>query len=456
MLSMSVDLATGRRWIGLGACAAVFGGVLQVPAPASQREAPGSARLVASPESGWPQWRGPRRDGISEEKGLAPAWLEGGPRVVWTANALGRGYSAPVIQGDRIWLTGDVDDELRIFALDLDGRPVWHTRNGAAWKGPYPGARASVAVSRGRLFHLNAHARVVCLEASSGRELWAVSLFEEFGGKNITWGMSECLLVDGERVIVTPGGTRALMAALDVRDGSTVWRSDPLRLGPSDPPRHERVAEPAGDTDNAGYTSPILVELAGRRILVSCSLRHAFGVDAETGELLWTRPLPTRFEVIASVPVLVGEGLFVTAPDAGGGRFYRLESRDGGVVPESVWNTALDTCHGGVVHVDGTLFGSWYRAGKGWAALDAGTGRVQYELADVPKGSILYADGRLYALSEEGEMLLLRPGEGEFVIEGRFRFVQGRVNDVWAHPVVWGKRMYLRYHERLVCYDIAG
>jgi hypothetical protein len=102
------------------------------------------------------------------------------------------------------------------------------------------------------------------------------------------------------------------------------------------------------------------------------------------------------------------------------------------------------------------LFGSWYRAGKGWAALDAGTGTVRYELRDVPKGSILYADGRLYALSEEGEMLLLRPGEGEFVVEGRFRFVQGRVNDAWAHPVVWGKRMYLRYHERLVCYDIAG
>ena len=126
------------------------------------------------------------------------------------------------------------------------------------------------------------------------------------------------------------------------------------------------------------------------------------------------------------------------------------------MAPALVWKTDLDTCHGGVVHVDGTVYGPWYRARKGWAALDAKTGAVRYELTDVPKGSLLYADGRLYALSEAGEMLLLRPGAGGFEVAGRFRFVEGRVDDVWAHPVIWRKRMYLRYHERLVCYDVAG
>ena len=452
MRGMSSILITGRIGVGLNACALAIGMLAtdRVGAGPAQTE----ARLVASAEPGWSQWRGPRRDGISDERGLAGTWPEGGPRVVWTAKELGRGYSAPVIQGERLWLTGDVEDELRIFALDLSGKPAWEARNGEAWTGPYPGARASVAVSGGRLFHMNAHARVVCLDAATGQELWGVSLFEEFGGKNITWGISECLLVDGDRVIVTPGGTRALMAALDVRDGSTVWSSGPLRLGASDPPRHERVAEPAGDTDNAGYVSPVLIEMAGRRILVSCSLRHSFGVDAATGELLWTRPLPTRFGVIAAVPVLVGNSIFVTAPDAGGGRMYELGRAADGVLPELKWRTDLDTCHGGLVHVDGTLFGSWYRARKGWAALDAETGAVRYEMADVPKGSLLHADGRLYALSEAGAMLLLKPGDSGFEVKGRFEFVEGRVSDVWAHPVVWGKRMYLRYHERLVCYDI--
>jgi outer membrane protein assembly factor BamB len=340
--------------------------------------------------------------------------------------------------------------------MDLAGKPVWQAVNGASWRGQYPGARASVAVSEGRLFHMNAHAQVACFDAATGRELWAVNLFDEFGGKNITWGISECVLVDGGKVIVTPGGTRALMVALDVRDGTAVWRSGPLRLGASDLPRHERVAEPAGDTDNAGYASPILIEVGGRRLIVSCSLRHVFGVDAATGELLWTRPLPTRFSVIAAQPVLYNNGIFVTAPDAGGGRYYRFRDGADGVLPELVWRSELDTCHGGVVHVDGLLIGSWYRARKGWAALDASTGTVRYELPGVPKGSLLYADGRIYALSEAGEMLLLKPGDGEFVVTGRFEFVEGRASDVWAHPVIWGKRLYLRHHERLVCYDIAG
>jgi hypothetical protein len=165
--------------------------------------------------------------------------------------------------------------------------------------------------------------------------------------------------------------------------------------------------------------------------------------------------MPTRFDVIAAVPVLVGDAIFVTAPDAGGGRLYQLGQELEGMTPGLRWKTELDTCHGGVVHVDGRLFGAWYRARKGWAALDASTGAVRYELTDVPKGSLLYADDRLYALSEEGEMLLLRPGENDFAVAGRFEFVGGRVTDVWAHPVVWGKRLYLRYHERLVCYDIA-
>lgn len=417
---------------------------------------PSEARLVASPEPGWPQWRGPRRDGISDETGLVTAWPEGGPPVIWSATNLGRGYSAPVVQGNRLFVTGDVEDALRISALDLAGHAIWQVTNGAAWKGPYPGARSSVVLRQGRLFHMNAHARVVCLDLQTGRELWAVSLFDEFGGRNIQWGISECLMVDGDRLIVTPGGTRALMAALDVRDGSVVWHSEPLRLGASDPPRHERVSQPAGNTDNAGYVSPILVQMGGRRLIVSCSLRHVFGVDADTGELLWTRPLPTRFDVIAAVPVLIGNGIFVTAPDAGGGRMYRLDVRDGGVVPELMWNTELDTCHGGLVHVNGMLFGSWYRAAKGWAALDAATGTVRYELNDVPKGSLLYADGLLYALSEAGEMLLLKPGQTEFEVRGRFNFVEERASDVWAHPVIWEKRLYLRHHDRLVCYDVDG
>ncbi len=413
-----------------------------------------SARLIPSPESGWPQWRGPRRDGLCDETGLLPEWPADGPKRLWRTGELGRGYSAPIVTHGRIYLAGDVGDELHLFALDLEGRVVWRAKNGAAWRTPYPGARAICTYDEGRLYHENAHGRVACFDATTGAERWAVDLFDRFGGKNLTWAMSECLVVDGPRVIVTPGGTQALMAALDKQTGATLWTTEPLRLGQSDPPAHVRVAEPPGEADSASYASPILCEIGGRRQLVGCSLRHVFGVDADTGRLLWSRPIRTKYGVIAATPVLVGDAVFVTAPDTEDGGLYRLRVAAGRVEPEQLWTTKLDTCHGGVVFVDGALYGSWYRRDKGWACLDAGTGQIRYQTSDLAMGSVLYADGRLYCLSQEGEMALIQPGAGSFEFKGRFRLVPDRTSDAWTHPVICDRRLYLRYHEDLFCFDV--
>ncbi|MDD4870978.1 MAG: PQQ-binding-like beta-propeller repeat protein, partial [Kiritimatiellae bacterium] len=236
------------------------------------------ATLIASPEPGWPQWRGPRRDGICDETGLLQQWPEEGPKLVWKISGVGRGYSAPIVTGGRIYVAGDVGDELRIFAFDLDGKRIWQAKNGKSWKGQSPGSRASCTFSAGKIYHMNAHGRVVCLEAATGNEVWTVNVLERFEGKNITWGISENLLVDGNNVIVTPGGVKGLMVALDKKTGTTVWNSDALRLGKSDLSAHERVPTPAGEVDSAGYVSPLLFSLGGRRHLVSCSSRHIFGV----------------------------------------------------------------------------------------------------------------------------------------------------------------------------------
>ena len=165
------------------------------------------ATLIASPEQGWPQWRGPRRDNICDETGLLQQWPEEGPKLIWKISGLGRGYSAPIVTGGRIYIAGDVGDELHVFAFDLDGKQVWQAKNGRAWKGPSPGARASCTFSAGNLYHMNAHGRVACLDAATGREIWAVEVLERFEGKNITWALSENLLVDGNNVVVTAGGT---------------------------------------------------------------------------------------------------------------------------------------------------------------------------------------------------------------------------------------------------------
>ena len=408
------------------------------------------------PANDWPQWRGPRRDGVCDETGLLQSWPEGGPQSLWKSGDLGRGYSAPIVVGPRIYLTGDVGEELHVFALDLDGKPVWKSKNGRAWNGSHPGARASCTWSDGRLYHLNAHGRVACLGAASGAEVWSANILERFGGKVIQWALSECLLVDGPRVIVTAGGSKALLAALDKRTGETVWASAPLRLGETNLPAHERVMEPAGEPDNASYASPILLPFGQRRLIVGCSLRHVFGVDADTGELLWTRPMRTRYSVIATTPVRMGDAVFATAPDGDGGRLYRLRGDGGSVQVETAWRTELDCCQGGAVFAEGALFGAMYGQPKTLVQLDVATGAVQHEFKGLAKGPLLYADRRLYCVSEEGEVALLKAGPSGFETTGCFRLVPERKSDVWTHPVIANGRLYLRYHETLFCYDVRA
>jgi len=411
---------------------------------------------IASPDPGWPQWRGPRRDGRSLETNLASSWPEAGPPRLWTATNLGRGYSAPIISDGRIYLAGDVGRELHLFALDLEGRLLWRATNGVSWKNPYPGARASCALSNQRLFHMNAHGRVACLDPATGRELWSVNVIERFGGEVPTWALGECLLVDGPRLIVTPGGRDALMAALDVRTGEVVWATEPLRLNQTAHPSLQTLQGKPGETDTAGYGSPILVRWNERRLLIGCSLRHTFGVDADTGRLLWARPLQTRYNVVAATPVPCGDSFFVTAPDSSGGRLYGLRAEGENIIPVPRWTTPLDTCHGGQVLVDGRLYGSYYRAKKGWACLDAASGNTLHEFRNLAMGSVLAADGRLYCLSQEGELVLFEPAPNDLVIRGRMRIAPDSENDAWTHPVILDGRLYLRYHEQLHCYDVRA
>jgi outer membrane protein assembly factor BamB len=280
---------------------------------------------------------------------------------------------------------------------------------------------------------------------------------DRFDGKVPTWGIGENLLVDGKVVVVTPGGTRALMAGLDKTTGATIWTTEALRLGVAPSAAHERLGGPEGEIDNCGYGSPLLFSLGKRRLIASCSQRHAFGVDADTGQLLWTRPFPTRYLVIAATPVLVGDAVFVTAPDTeDGGKLFRIVERDGNLSVQTVWTTSLDTCHGGVINIREALYGALYRRGKGWACVDASTGALRYQLKDTVMGSILWADERLYCLSQDGEMVLLQPTADRFEVDGRFRLVAGRTTDVWTHPVILNRRLYLRYHDNLFCYDVQG
>ncbi len=413
-------------------------------------------RLVASKEPGWPQWRGPRRDGISDEKGLLQEWPEGGPRLLWSVGGLGRGWSSPIIVNGTIYITGDVGEDLVIFAFDLDGKEKWRSKNGRSWKGSYPGARGSCTYDEGKLYHINAHNRIACLDAADGKELWAVDLIQRFEGRNIMWAIAHHPLIDGPRVIVTPGGKKALMAALDKKTGETAWSSGPLVFERTAKFGGGELPQPVTEADGPGYSSPILFELEGRRHLVSCSARHAFGVDADTGKLLWTHPMPTRWEVLANTPTLYRDCVLVVASDSPG-KLLRIIVEDDNVRAEQVWTCDMDTCHGSAIALGDLFFGSWYRHYDGLGCIDALTGKTLHRTNELSMGSMLYADGRLYYLAQRGTMALIKPDPADFRIVGRFPFPGGdaRRNDVWAHPVVLDGRLYLRYHDKLSCYHVA-
>jgi outer membrane protein assembly factor BamB len=402
------------------------------------------ASLIAAQDDGWPQLRGPRRDGVSAERGLLASWPKEGPPRLWSATGIGRGFSSPVISAARLIITGDDRGELRLIAMDLNGGELWRAQNGLAWTREYPGARSSAVISEGRVYHLNAHGRLACFDARDGRELWSAALLEQFDAENINWGISECPVVDERAVYATAGGRKALVVALDKRTGELIWQSPPL---------HD--ADEPGKVETAGYVSPILARFGERRLLIGCSLKSLYCVDADTGAIQWTTRRKTTYSVLAMTPVLAGDGVFMTAPYGPPGRLHRLkaaEGEDGVVGIEEGWSTRLDSCQGGAVFADGRIFGAHYLGRKGWAALDAGTGEALFTAPDYAKGSAVFADGRLYALSEDGWMRLLEPMPDRFEERGAFRLAEAR-NDAWAHPVIHDGRLYLRYHDTLHCYD---
>ena len=390
------------------------------------------ATLIRSDAPDWPQWRGPRRDGVCEETGLLGAWPDDGPQREWALSGIGRGYASPIVVNDTIYIPGDGDEDLFISAVSLDGKLRWRTKNGARWTRPYPGARAACSYDDGKLYHMNAHGRLACLDAADGSELWAVNVLDRFEGKNITWGISESVLVDGDLVFVTPAGAKALMAALDKKTGETIWLADPL-IG-----------------EQASYSSPVLLNVGKRRLLVNSGSHHAFAVDAQSGEVCWhVRHLdPDR--TITTTPILTNSGIVFTnaSRDFGGVFSVGVEADTG----ERLWSSELKISHGGAVCVADSLFGASSRGdAKGWVKIDNATGTASV-LNGHPVGSLIYADNRFYCLTELGTMTLQKLDEDGFTEMGSFQLAKGK--DVWAHPVICKGRLLLRYHDTLSCYDI--
>lgn len=393
----------------------------------------------AASAADWFQWRGPNRDGHSPDTGLLKQWPPGGPPLVWKATGLGRGYSGVAVQGDRLYTMGDQDGASYLLALNVtNGAIRWSVQVGKAgapgWGG-YAGPRATPSAVGDLVVAVDQWGSLVCVD-TAGKELWRCHYERELGGRRPEWGFAESPLVDADRVVVTPGGSRGALAALDAKTGLRLWRSQEC-------------------TDAAQYASVIVAELGGVRQYIQLTMDHVVGVAAADGRLLWQAPRKGRTAVIPT-PICSDSHVYVTSGYGVGCNLFRITARNGRFQATQVYaNQVLVNHHGGVVKVGDYLYG--YSEGKGWVCQNFWTGAQVWSSKALGKGSIAYADGLLICREENaGVVALLEATPEGYREKGRFTQPNRSKEKSWPHPVLSGGRLYLRDQDLLLCYDLRA
>ena len=437
MRSFACFFATIRRWKTspdrLGRCCLAAAIVLA-------QLIVGTVALQADEKDGrpwWPHFHGPKRDNVSRETGLLKKWPESGPKLLWKFAHCGEGFSGVSLAEGKIFTAGDFDDVEKILALDMDGSPLWQSPNGESWTGPYPGSRTTPAYSQGVLYQMNPKGRLAAYRADSGEEVWAVDLVEKFGARYGTWSMTENVAIEGDLLFCIPGGSKALVVALNKRTGQPVWTNTALN-------------------ETAAYCSPILVTHGGVRQLITLTQKSVVGVDVRTGKLLWSHPHVTPHDQNVNAPIFHEGYVFVASGHKGGGRVVKIGADNRGV-EQLWWDRLLDNCHGSAMLVDGYLYGSSCRSGgKGFFCADLLTGKLRFREKKMEKLSLTAAEGLIYGLTQAGEVLLIRPRPDRLDLVSRMQTPPDSEALAWAHPVVCGGRLYIRRGEYLYAYDVRG
>lgn len=391
----------------------------------------------------WAQWRGPQRTGISDEMGLLQSWPEEGPPLVWHAKEIGDGYSTPAVVGDRIYLISNEgnDDEYVQALSTTDAKQVWRTRIGKVGpnQGPqYPGSRSTTTVDGKLLYALGSDGDLACLEAADGKVRWTKNLRSDFGGVPGKWAYSESPLVDGNKVLVSPGGAEATIVALDKQTGEAIWKCA------------------APEADEAGYASIITVNVGGKRQYVQFLAKGLVGVDAESGRLLW-RYDRTAQGSPANIPTPVAaDSLIYSAASRSGGGLVKLDVEGDGIKADQVYfEPKMPSSIGGSVKVGDYLYGT---NSQGLMCVKFDTGEVKWQNRSVGAASVLAADGRLYVNGDTGDVALVEATPEEYRETGRFTLPdqpdRGR-SKAWAYPVLADGKLYLRDLSSLWCYDVS-
>jgi outer membrane protein assembly factor BamB len=385
----------------------------------------------------WPQWQGQDRTAVSREKGLLGDWPKAGPSLAWKIDNLGEGYSTPTIASGRIFTMGNRGSKEYVLAFAEDGgKELWAFEVGPvrADGGGYSGPRCSPTVDDRHLYALGLNGDLMCLDTASGKEVWRKDLRKDFGGRPGGWGYSESPLIDGDRLLCTPGGEKATIVALNKKDGKLIWKGIV--------PQH----------DHAHYSSIIAFDHAGKRQYVQFLSGGVAGFSGD-GEFLWRYDHPHNDTANCSTPVFHDNCVFAASAYGTGGGLVRLsdESNNRVHAEEVYFTRKMQNHHGGMVLLGEYLYGS--DEGK-LTCLEFKTGNVKWEENRPGKGSIAYADGRLYYRNESGPVILVEANPEKYVEHGRFTPPDKTGNPAWPHPVVANGKLYIRDQNWLFCYDV--
>jgi outer membrane protein assembly factor BamB len=415
------------------------------------------AALVAAPlafAADWPQWRGPNGDAISPETGLLRKWPAGGPILAWTSRDAGRGFGAPAVVGDRVYVLGAPGENLveQVIALGPDGRRLWaapiakaYDFRGNVWS---LGPNSAPSVTGQSIFALGSQGVLICVDLA-GKERWRVDLVKDLHGQvnpvtgnDLGWGYSWSPLVAGNRVVIAPGGEGGLLAALETATGSVVWRTKSI-------------------VDDCTYSSPVVTDIGGVRQVVYAAQNKVYGVSLADGSPLWSYEKKRQAEEIFAATPVVHDGQILTSGSAAGTELWRITKSGSTFTAEPAWSgKQLANLHGGLVLLHGHVFASDEK--RAWKCLDLSNGKVAWESTRPGVGSLVAADGCLYGVSQDrGTVSLIEASpdamrlNGQFTLPERSRLRRPSAG-LWTHPVLAGGRLYLRDQEILFCYDVKG
>lgn len=387
------------------------------------------------------QWRGPNRDGIFAETGLLKSWPEGGPQQILEVEKIGKGWSSPILVGDMIYTTGMIDTLDYLSAIDLQGNIKWQVAYGISWNKSFPDTRSTPVVDNDRIYVQSGTGRLSCFGRENGKEIWAVDVDKDFECEYHIWGNSETPLIVDDKVICTPGGQKTSVVAFDKMTGKLAWQTKSLG-------------------GQRAYASATIYEYNGFRYILSVIGTDLIAVVPETGEIAWSYKYhnPEKWDqpglIWTNTPVFKDDKIFLTMGYDYNAKMLQMAA-DGKSVSEVFTDTIFDNHHHGVILHDGYLYGSnWINNNKGnWVCMDWNSGKIMWEETWDSKGSLVMADGMLYAYNERGNVGLINPSSDKFQLVSEFKVTKG-AGPHWAHPFIANGKLMLRHGDVLMVFDI--